>query len=195
MSERKHNHYFRPCPYDDIDVYRIIEIFEITCPAAQHILKKVIATGKRGHKDLETDWQDIVDSAQRKIEMLKEDARSASLGAFNANPEELGENAIKASIIPTTGYAMYVKAREDYLHKLRNNQIVYPNLPGWTWNYRNPLTKFKPYTYGDDICVEVFTTLNRDGQEQWFSDPQPVSYWDWNSDNIIAYALPEDYYT
>ena len=52
MSE-KHNHYFRDCPYDKIDVYRIIDIFEITDPVAQHILKKCIATGKRGHKDEE----------------------------------------------------------------------------------------------------------------------------------------------
>ena len=41
MSE-KHNHYFRDCPYDKIDVYRIIDIFEITDPAAQHILKSVL---------------------------------------------------------------------------------------------------------------------------------------------------------
>jgi hypothetical protein len=72
---RKHNHYFRSCPYANIDVYRIIDIFEITCPAAQHVLKKVIATGKRGHKDVKRDWEDIIDSAQRKLEMLEEDAQ------------------------------------------------------------------------------------------------------------------------
>jgi hypothetical protein len=74
---RKHNHYFRPCPYDNIDVYRIIDIFEITCPAAQHVLKKVIATGKRGHKDVKRDWEDIIDSAQRKLEMLAEESQPA----------------------------------------------------------------------------------------------------------------------
>ena len=73
MSE-KHNHYFRDCPYDKIDVYRIIDIFEITDPVAQHILKKCIATGKRGHKDEKRDWQDILDSAQRRLGMLGEDA-------------------------------------------------------------------------------------------------------------------------
>jgi hypothetical protein len=75
QNERKHNHYFRPCPYDNIDVYRIIDIFEITCPAAQHVLKKVIATGKRGHKDVKRDWEDIIDSAQRKLEMLAEESQ------------------------------------------------------------------------------------------------------------------------
>ena len=74
MSE-KHNHYFRDCPYDKIDVYRIIDIFEITDPAAQHILKKCIATGKRGHKDEKRDWQDILDSAQRRLDMIAEDSK------------------------------------------------------------------------------------------------------------------------
>ena len=75
----KHNHYFRDCPYDKIDVYRIIDIFEITDPVAQHILKKCIATGKRGHKDEERDWQDIVDSAQRRLQMLAEDKAVGSV--------------------------------------------------------------------------------------------------------------------
>lgn len=74
MTDQKHSHYFRDFPWEKIDVYRLIEVYEITCPAAQHILKKVIATGKRGHKDLERDWQDILDTAQRKIDMLQEDA-------------------------------------------------------------------------------------------------------------------------
>ena len=74
----KHNHYFRDCPYDKIDVYRIIDIFEITDPVAQHILKKCIATGKRGHKDEERDWQDILDSAQRRLDMIAEDAKITS---------------------------------------------------------------------------------------------------------------------
>ena len=78
MSE-KHNHYFRDCPYDKIDVYRIIDIFEITDPVAQHILKKCIATGKRGHKDEKRDWQDILDSAQRRLDMIAEDCRVAPI--------------------------------------------------------------------------------------------------------------------
>ena len=81
MSE-KHNHYFRDCPYDKIDVYRIIDIFEITDPAAQHILKKCIATGKRGHKDEQRDWQDILDSAQRRLDMIAEDSRITAVKPF-----------------------------------------------------------------------------------------------------------------
>ena len=82
MSE-KHNHYFRDCPYDKIDVYRIIDIFEITDPAAQHILKKCIATGKRGHKDEKRDWQDILDSAQRRLDMIAEDSKITEVESFS----------------------------------------------------------------------------------------------------------------
>lgn len=70
----KHSHYKRDVSHlKTIDVYRIIELFEITCPVAQHVLKKSMAAGRRGHKSLEKDWNDILDSAERRLEMLAED--------------------------------------------------------------------------------------------------------------------------
>lgn len=70
------DHYFKDCPYSQIDVYRIIEIFGVTCPVAQHVLKKALCAGQRGHKDLVTDWANIRDSASRKLEMMAEDAKA-----------------------------------------------------------------------------------------------------------------------
>jgi hypothetical protein len=73
----KHDHYKRDVSHlKSIDVYRVIDLFGITCPVAQHVLKKSMAAGKRGHKDVRKDWQDIRDSAERKLLMLEEDARS-----------------------------------------------------------------------------------------------------------------------
>ena len=69
-----HNHYFRPCPYDLIDVYRIIDIFDVTHPCAQHALKKLIATGKRGHKSIDKDIQDMIDTLERWKAMRAEDS-------------------------------------------------------------------------------------------------------------------------
>lgn len=70
----KHSHYKRDVSHlKTIDVYRIIELFEITCPVAQHVLKKSMVAGQRGHKDLKRDWQDIFDSAERRLEMMQED--------------------------------------------------------------------------------------------------------------------------
>lgn len=77
----KHSHYFIDVSgYDRVDVYRLIELAGITCPVAQHVFKKAFATGKRGHKDLRRDWQDIRDSAARKLQMLGEDAGRAQAG-------------------------------------------------------------------------------------------------------------------
>lgn len=71
----KHSHYFVDVSgLDTVDVYRMIELIGITCPVAQHVFKKAWATGKRGHKDLRRDWQDIADSAARRLQMMDEDA-------------------------------------------------------------------------------------------------------------------------
>lgn len=76
-----HRHYFHQIPpgITEADIYRLIDIIGITCPVAQHVFKKSAAVGQRGHKDLRRDWQDILDSAKRKLEMLDEDDRSAEL--------------------------------------------------------------------------------------------------------------------
>lgn len=69
-----HEHYFIDVSaYDRVDVYRLIELAGITCPVAQHVFKKAFATGKRGHKSLRKDWQDIADSAARRLQMISED--------------------------------------------------------------------------------------------------------------------------
>ena len=86
-----HDHYFIDVSgYDRVDVYRLIELAGITCPVAQHVFKKAFATGKRGYKDLRRDWQDIADSAARRLQMIDEDAgwtddaiRAAAFGQQN----------------------------------------------------------------------------------------------------------------
>lgn len=72
----KHNHYFRDIPegMKRIDIYRVLELFGVTCPVAQHVIKKAVAAGQRGHKDLKRDWDDIADSAVRRLEMMREDS-------------------------------------------------------------------------------------------------------------------------
>jgi hypothetical protein len=69
----KHNHYHRSVSHlEKIDVYRILDLFDVTCPVMQHIVKKALCAGQRGHKNLERDVQDIIDSALRKQEMIQE---------------------------------------------------------------------------------------------------------------------------
>ncbi len=65
VKKKKHSHYFRPCPYDSIDIYRFLEIFEVTDPCLQHVIKKATVAGGRGHKDIGRDIQDMIDTLKR----------------------------------------------------------------------------------------------------------------------------------
>ena len=73
-QQQKHSHYKKDVRHlDYIDVYRIIDLYELHDPCFQHALKKVLVPGQRGHKDLTKDINDIIDTMQRKLEMLAED--------------------------------------------------------------------------------------------------------------------------
>lgn len=52
-----------------VDVYSVLEAFEVTNPALQHLIKKALCVGIRGHKTKEQDLKDIVDSAVRATEL------------------------------------------------------------------------------------------------------------------------------
>lgn len=57
-----------------IDVYDVLKAFNVTDPALQHLIKKALCCGLRGHKDRAQDLQDILDSAQRAKELHDADA-------------------------------------------------------------------------------------------------------------------------
>lgn len=73
---QKHSHYKKDVSHlNVIDIYRVTEMFKPhSCGA--HIAKKALCSGQRGHKDLLTDIQDIIDTAERWKEMLIEDENS-----------------------------------------------------------------------------------------------------------------------
>lgn len=50
-----------------VDVYRVIDAFQVTDPALQHLAKKALCAGLRGHKDLGQDLKDILQSAQKAL--------------------------------------------------------------------------------------------------------------------------------
>ena len=55
-----------------LDPYRVIELFQITHPAIQQVIKKALRMGAK-HKTQEEDAKDIITSAQRFLDMLRED--------------------------------------------------------------------------------------------------------------------------
>ena len=69
-SEQKpKNKYHRDLKGVTVDVYDVLKAFEVTDPALQHLIKKALCAGLRGHKNKDQDLQDILDSAKRAVEL------------------------------------------------------------------------------------------------------------------------------
>ena len=75
-AEPKYNNYDVDINGKKADVYTILEAFEVTCPALQHLAKKVLKCGRRGHKDELEDLNNIIASANRAKELYHERVRS-----------------------------------------------------------------------------------------------------------------------
>lgn len=70
----KHSHYHKDVSHlKSVDVYRVLELFEVTDPALGHAIKKLICAGKRGSKTFETDVREAADTLNRRLQMLAED--------------------------------------------------------------------------------------------------------------------------
>jgi hypothetical protein len=69
-----YNHYFKKTVHlDAVDVYRVLELFEVTDPCLQHAIKKLLCAGGRGAKDMEQDVQEAMDTLERYQDMCRED--------------------------------------------------------------------------------------------------------------------------
>lgn len=75
MEQRKHNHYFKDVSHlKTVDVYRILELFNVSNPCLQHAIKKLLVAGGRGAgKDIEQDLHEAIDSVNRALQMIAED--------------------------------------------------------------------------------------------------------------------------
>ncbi len=69
-SLTKYNREIKPNVY--VDVYDVLVAFEVTNPAIQHAIKKLLAPGKRGHKSKAKDLDEAVISVNRAIELEKD---------------------------------------------------------------------------------------------------------------------------
>lgn len=65
----KHNKYQRLIKGQWVDVYDILMAFDVTNPALQHLIKKALMPGTRGHKTREEDLREILASAKRAIKL------------------------------------------------------------------------------------------------------------------------------
>ena len=160
----KHNHYFKDCPYEQVDVYRIIEIFGVTDPCFQHALKKLLCTGDRGHKDTEQDVQDVIDSLERWKQMREEDAKITSNEVISP----------KVSAVNTDIDSPVEK--------------WYPDNSGEWVEYDGSGQPVEDY-----VEVEALLQAEREKQDYVILE-RIAEYWGWGrykdgSDNIVAYKV------
>jgi hypothetical protein len=73
VKEREFGRYFKACPFDGVDVYRVLLLFGVTDPCIQHAVKKLLVFGKRGTKDATQDVKEAIASLERWIEMRREE--------------------------------------------------------------------------------------------------------------------------
>ena len=67
-------HYFKDVSHlNNIDVYRVLQLFEVTDPAIQHAVKKLLCAGKRGSKEYTQDINEANVSIKRALSMMMED--------------------------------------------------------------------------------------------------------------------------
>jgi hypothetical protein len=63
------NKYQRQVKSTVIDVYDVLVAFEVNNPATAHAVKKLLASGQRGYKDVIQDLKEAVQSIERAIEI------------------------------------------------------------------------------------------------------------------------------
>lgn len=70
----EHNHYYKNVSHLElIDVYRVLELFEVTDPCIQHSVKKLLVAGGRGAGKSKTkDIKEAIESLERWQIMEKE---------------------------------------------------------------------------------------------------------------------------
>jgi predicted Ser/Thr protein kinase len=71
---KAHSHYYKYVGHlQYVDVYRVLQLFDVKDEPVAHAVKKLLCAGNRGVKDKETDIKQAIDSLKRQLEMMQED--------------------------------------------------------------------------------------------------------------------------
>lgn len=88
MDKELYAHYYKKVPNLYIDVYRVLDAFEVSDPCVQHAIKKLLAAGKRGSKDAVKDINEAIVSLERWKDMrFEEEVDSGSF--FKLSPDSI----------------------------------------------------------------------------------------------------------
>ena len=68
-EEAQINKYQVKCKGVYIDVYDVLTAYEVSNPASQHAIKKMLKAGQRGTKSFKQDLKEAIQSLERAIEL------------------------------------------------------------------------------------------------------------------------------
>lgn len=72
LVEQGTNKYIRIIHGVEVDVYDVLKAWDVTCPATQHAIKKLLMPGQRGSKDKLHDLNEAEQSIKRAIELNRQ---------------------------------------------------------------------------------------------------------------------------
>ena len=76
MSNQDFSHYFKNVEHlKTIDVYRVLDLFNVDNHCIGHAIKKLLCRGQRGAKDKQQDGQEARSRGLRYLEMQTEDEK------------------------------------------------------------------------------------------------------------------------
>ena len=107
-----------------VDVYDILDAYPTKNPALDHLIKKALCPGQRGHKDLLTDLDDIIKSAQRAKAIIVNKMSCTTEATIDNIPDDLAEllatqtAVLKAAPVEPTVYACLTTERPTSFSKL-----------------------------------------------------------------------------
>lgn len=165
--KESHNHYFKSCPYDTLDVYRVINIFGVSDPCIQHALKKLLCSGVRGYKDQSKDIQDVIDTLERWKQMREEDDKITSSEVISPKV------SLESTDIDSPVERWYPDDSGEWVEYDGSGQPV-----------------------EDDVEVEALLLLERERQD-YLHDPAKAKNWYWDGEedwdhtgwSIVAYKV------
>ena len=73
----KHSHYFKDVSnLNEIDIYRVLQLYNVTDQAIGHAIKKLLVAGGRGSKDFYKDVSESIDTLKRWQDMHIQDIQA-----------------------------------------------------------------------------------------------------------------------
>lgn len=152
------------------DVYAVLDAFEVTCPARQHAIKKLLCSGLRGKGDVAQDLQEARDAIDRAIQMEK--AISTKDEAFPGWEEHKPRHWIYRDVVrgPLVALSFETSERSRQRYDFDVQNYVVGAWNSWVkvqdgsnhlfWPEDTPIDEMKRIIEGMDIRI-----LNRDTDE------------------------------